>query len=95
MDKIDSGSISSNELNKGRLHVNPRGIGELTINFFMRIKKFATTLRVTGSFRMASSFDSHINFRSFNSMGNTEKPDSSAINQLNRTYSEEMLKMTR
>ena len=28
-------------------------------------------------------------------MGNTEKPDSSAINQLNRTYSEEMLKMTR
>ena len=43
MDIIDNGNITSNELNKGRLHLNPRGLGKLTINFIRRIKKFATT----------------------------------------------------
>ena len=55
-----------------------------------RIKKFATTWWVTGSFHKASSFDSHINF-----LGNTEKSNESARNQLNGTYCEETLKMTR
>ena len=40
MDIIDNGNITSNELNKGGLHLNPRG---LAINFISRIKKFLTT----------------------------------------------------
>ena len=43
MDIIDNGNITSNELNKGGLHLNPRGLGKLAINFIRRIKKFATT----------------------------------------------------
>ena len=43
MDIIDNGNITSNELNKGGLHLNPRGLGNLAINFLRRIKKFATT----------------------------------------------------
>ena len=43
MDIIDNGDITSNELNKGGLHLNPRGSGKLVINFIWRIKKFATT----------------------------------------------------
>ena len=43
MDIIDNGNITSNELNKGRLHLNPRGLGKLAINFIRRIKKFAAT----------------------------------------------------
>ena len=40
MDVIDNGNITSNELNKGGLHLNPRG---LAINFISRINKFLTT----------------------------------------------------
>ena len=40
MDIIDNGNITSNELNKGGLHLNPRG---LAINFISRINKFLTT----------------------------------------------------
>ena len=43
MDIIDNGSITSNKLNKGGLHLNSRGLGKLFINFIRRIKKFATT----------------------------------------------------
>ena len=43
MDIIDNGNITSNELNKGGLHLNPRGLGKLAINFIRRIKKFVTT----------------------------------------------------
>ena len=43
MDIIDNGNITSNELNKGGLHLNPRGLGKLAINFIRTIKKFATT----------------------------------------------------
>ena len=43
MDIIDNGNITSNELNKGGLHLNSRGLGKLAINFIRRIKKFATT----------------------------------------------------
>ena len=94
MDLIDNGNITSNELNKGGLHLNPRGLGKLAINFIRGIKKFATTGRqlVTGSFHKASSFDSQINFRSFTNLGNTEKSDQSAINRVNETSSEETLK---
>ena len=35
--------ITSNDLNKRWLHLNPRGLGKLAINFIRRIKKFATT----------------------------------------------------
>ena len=42
MDIIDYGNITSNELNKGGLLLNPRGLGKLAINFTRRIKKFAT-----------------------------------------------------
>ena len=44
------------------------------------------------SFDKASSFDIEVNFRSFANLGYTEKSDKSAINQLNGTNSEEMLK---
>ena len=43
MDIIDNGNINSNELNKGGLHLNPRGLGKLAISFIRRSKKFATT----------------------------------------------------
>ena len=43
MDIINNGNITSNKLNKGRLHLNPRGVGKLAINFIRRIKKFAKT----------------------------------------------------
>ena len=43
MDVIDNGNITSGELNKGGLHLNPRGSGKLVINFIRRIKKFVTT----------------------------------------------------
>ena len=33
MDIIENGNITSNELNKGGLHLNPRGLGKLAINF--------------------------------------------------------------
>ena len=36
-DIIDNRNITSNELNKWRLHLNPRGLGKLTINFIRRI----------------------------------------------------------
>ena len=36
MDVIDNGSITSNELNKGGLHLNLRGLGKLAINFITR-----------------------------------------------------------
>ena len=92
MDIIDNGSITSNKLNKGGLHLNSRGLGKLSINFIRRIKKFATTWRITGSFHKASSFDSQINFRSFTNLGNPQKSDQSAINRVNETSSEETLK---
>ena len=43
MDIIDNRNITSNQLNKAGLHLNPRGLGKLAINFIRRIKKFATT----------------------------------------------------
>ena len=43
MDIINNRNITSNELNKGGSHLNPRGLGRLAINFIRRIKKFATT----------------------------------------------------
>ena len=33
MDVIDNGNITSNELNKGGLYLNPKGLGKLAINF--------------------------------------------------------------
>ena len=39
MDVIDNGNITSNELNQGGLHLNPRGLDKLAINFII-IKKF-------------------------------------------------------
>ena len=92
MDIIGNGNKASNEISKGGLHLNPRGLGKLAISFIVRIKKFATTWRVTGNFHGASSFDSQINFRSFTNLGNTNKSDQSAINWVNETSSREMLK---
>ena len=43
MDIFDNGNMTSNDLSKGGLHLNPRGLGKLAINFIRRIKKFATT----------------------------------------------------
>ena len=43
MDVIDNRNITSSKLNKGGLHLNPRGLGKLTINFIRRIKKVVTT----------------------------------------------------
>ena len=48
--------------------------------------------RLTSSFNKASSFGSEVNFRSFPSLGYTQKSDKSATNQLNGTNSEETLK---
>ena len=33
MDIIDNGNITSNELNKGGLHLNPSGFGKLAVNY--------------------------------------------------------------
>ena len=92
MDIIDNGNVTSNELNKGGLHLNPRGLGKLAISFIRRIKKFVTTWWVTGSFNKASSFGTEVNFRYFANLGYIEKSAKSAINQLNGTNSEETLK---
>ena len=89
---INNRNITSNELSKGGLHLNSRGWGKLAINFIRRIKKFVTTWWVTSSFHKASSFDTEANFRFFANLGYTEKSDKSAINQLNGTNSEELLK---
>ena len=62
------------------------------MNIIRRIEKFTTAWQVTSSFHKASSFDSQINFRSFTNLGNIEKADESAINQLNATYSKDTLK---
>ena len=43
MDMIDNENITSNEINKGGLNLNPRGLGKLAINFISRIKKFEMT----------------------------------------------------
>ena len=43
MDIIKNGNITLNQLNKGGLHFNPRGLGKLAINFIRRIKKLVTT----------------------------------------------------
>ena len=43
IDIIDNGNITSNELNKGGLHLNPRGLGKLAINFIRIIKTIAKT----------------------------------------------------
>ena len=75
--------------------MNPRGLGKPAISLIRRIRKSATILRVIGRFHKTSAFDSHINFRSFTNLGNIEKSDELAINQLNGTCSEERLKMTR
>ena len=37
MEIIDNGNITSNELNKRGLHLNPRGLDKLAINFMRRI----------------------------------------------------------
>ena len=61
VETIGNGNISSDKLNKGGLHLNPRGLGKLAINFIRKIKKIATTCRVTGCFQNASNFDSQTN----------------------------------
>ena len=43
VETISNGNINSNELNKGGLHLNPRGLGKLAINLIRRIKKIVTT----------------------------------------------------
>ena len=43
IDIIDDGNITSNDLNKGGLHLNLRGLDNLAINFITNFKKFATT----------------------------------------------------
>ena len=43
MDIIDNENITSNELNKGGLHLNLRDLDKLAINSIRRIEKFATT----------------------------------------------------
>ena len=43
MDVIDNVNITSNELNKEGLYLNPRGLGKLAIDFIRKIKKFVTT----------------------------------------------------
>ena len=49
MDIMSNGNITSNELNKGELHLNPRGLGKLAIKFIRRIKS------LTSSFHKGSS----------------------------------------
>ena len=80
------------KLSKAGLHLNLRDLGKVAINFVRRIKKFASTWRVTDSFYKASIFDSQIIFRSFTNLGNIEKSDQSTINRVNETSSEETLK---
>ena len=91
MDVIDNGNIASGEIDKGGFHLNPRGLGKLSINIIRRIKRFVTTLQVTGTFHKASIFDTEVNFRFFVDLGYTKNSDESAINQLNDTNSEETL----
>ena len=91
MDVIDNGNVTSDEIDKGGFHLNPRGLGKLAINIIRRIKRFVTTLRVTGTFHKASSFDTEVKFRFFSDLGYTKNSDESAINQLNDTNSEEAL----
>ena len=92
MDIINNGNIiTSNELKKGGLHLNLRGLGKLYINFIRRIKKFVTW-QVTGSFHKAWCSDTEVNFRSYANLGYTEKSNKSAINQLNGINSEKVLK---
>ena len=43
MDIIYNGNTTSNELKKGGLHLNPRGLGKLDINFIRIIKIIAKT----------------------------------------------------
>ena len=43
MDIIDNVNMTSNELNKDGLQLNPRGSDKLTINFIWRIEKFIMT----------------------------------------------------
>ena len=40
MDIIDNGNITSNELNKGGLHLNPRDLGKLAITLLGELKNF-------------------------------------------------------
>ena len=91
VDISDNRNIISNKLNKRGLYLNSRGLAKLAINIIRRIKKFAMTWKVT-SFHKASSFDPQINLRSFANLGDTEKSDPFAINQMNETASEETLK---
>ena len=37
MDVIKNGNITSNELNKGGLHLNPTGLGKLAINLLKNL----------------------------------------------------------
>ena len=90
MDIISYRNTTSNELNKGGLHLNLRSSGNF-MDFISRIKKFAITWRVRSSFHQASIFDSRVNFRFFTNLGNIEKSNESAITQLNGIYSEETL----
>ena len=71
MDVIDNGNITSNELNKEGLYLNPRGLGKLAIDFIRKIKKFVTTWQVTSSFHKAWSWgsDTEVNFRFFANLG--------------------------
>ena len=89
---IGNGNITSNELNKGELHLNPRGLDKLAINFIRRIKESVTTWRVTRSSHKASSFDAEVNFRFFTNLGYSENADKLAINQLNGANSDKTLK---
>ena len=91
MDVIDNGNVTSDEIDKGGFHLNPRGLGKLAINIIRRIKRFVTTLRVTGTFHKASSFDTEVKFRFFADLGYTKNSDEFAMNQLNDTNSEEAL----
>ena len=69
MDVIDNGNVTSDEIDKGGFHLNPRGLGKLAINIIRRIKRFVTTLRVTGTFHKASSFDTEVKFRFLADLG--------------------------
>ena len=55
MDVIDNGNLTSNELNKGELHVNLGGLGKPAVNFIRRIKKIITACQVDRSFHKPSS----------------------------------------
>ena len=55
VDVIDNGNLTSNELNKGELHVNLGGLGKPAVNFIRRIKKIVTACQVARSFHKPSS----------------------------------------